>query len=92
MYVREKQVRLTLDRARKAYADLSAEEQVKDNAKRWFNETEQYALAGQKYQALWCLCMASCILFSEEIKRSKARKDIIIQIAHQFQAYGTTDN
>jgi hemoglobin-like flavoprotein len=88
MRVGKKDVRITLEKAREFYPKLANNEK---DVKIWFARTETHAKNKKKQQTLWCLCVASCILFNEEMKRRKARKDIIDQIAHQFLAYGRVE-
>ena len=88
MYAGKKQVRITLNKARDMYPKLREDEK---DSKIWFKRTEDHALNGKKNQALWCLCVASCIIFHGDMERRKDRQDIIDQISHQFRAYGRID-
>lgn len=83
MWAKKSYIRKTLATARKFAEKLSDRD-----VKQWFDKTDAFAKANDRKEALWCLCVASALLFQKELKKKKERQDIISQIHHQFLAYG----
>ncbi len=84
MWTSKDNIRRVVCNARKHVAVMSKDQL---DAKIWFDKTDEHARANKKKDALWCLCVMSCILFEDELSHKKTRNDIISQIHHQFQAY-----
>ena len=85
MRASKEEIRKIIRDAMRYTPNMSADEHNKDM---WFDKTETHAQAKKRKQALWCLCVLSCLIFGDELRNKKKRNDIISQIHHQFQAYG----
>ena len=85
MRASKEEIRRVVRDARKYVPEMSSDLR---NTDMWFEKAEAHALSNERKQALWCLCVLSCLLFENELRNKKKRNNIISQIHHQFQAYG----
>lgn len=85
MRTNKKEVRATLKKAEDSIFQLG---EADKDPKIWFKKTETFANKNEKEQALRSLCMATYLLFTDELGDPNDREDIISQTAHQFHAYG----
>lgn len=85
MRASKEEIRRVVRDARKYVPGMSSDLR---NTDIWFEKAEAHAQSNERKQALWSLCVLSCLLFEDELRNKKKRNDIISQIHHQFQAYG----
>ena len=85
MKTTKREVRDTLKKAEESLDQLG---EADKDPKVWFKKTETFAKEKKKDRALRSLCMATYLLFANDMNDPSAREDIICQTAHQFHAYG----